>query len=72
MIKPVLNGAQIGTPSNSHIEVRTPLGSTLDLDQTPVEVDEEEAEYLRAQDYKSTRILSISDLKIAGSVLFRV
>ena len=72
MIELVTTGRQIGTPSTSQLETGTPLGSTIDLDQTPAEVDEEEAAYLRAQDYKSTRILSVTDLKIAGSVLFRI
>ena len=40
MIEPIITSGQIGTPSTSHNEAGTPLGSTLDRDQTPAEADE--------------------------------
>ena len=64
LIDLVITGGQIGTPSTAHIEVGTPLESTLDLDHIPAEADEEEVEYLRVQDYESTRILCLNGQSI--------
>ena len=71
LIEPQTTVRLISTPSSSHIEVATPRG-TLNLDPTPAEEEVAEAEYLRAQDYQSSRILPTSDLRVAGSVLFRI
>ena len=71
LVEPQTTVGPASTPSSSHIEVTTPRG-TPNLGATPVEEEVAEAEYLRAQDYESSRILSASDLRVAGSVLFRI
>ena len=59
-------------PPPQTLSVGPKLGSTLDLDQTSVETDEEEAEYLKAHDYESTQTLSVTHLTIVGTVLFQI
>ena len=72
LIEPLTTVGRIGTLSSSYIEIGIHLVSTPIRDQTPIKVDEEEVEYLRAQDYQITRIISVSYLKNVRPMLFRV